>query len=191
MSAARIAKALAAVGATPEQIVAAIEAYEFPIEEKRLLAREKARQRKIRERERKNTDNSILVSRGQSVTERDTPSQGSDGFPPHPLSLTPNSPPSKITPIGVTKSSPKPENSDAPKPEEKSKGTRLPPDWELEEEDGNWAMQEFNLAYDEICFQADKFKDWWLSKAGAGGVKRDWQRTWRNWIREYVERKRK
>jgi hypothetical protein len=30
---------------------------------------------------------------------------------------------------------------------------------------------------------ADSFRDFWIAKAGTGGVKLDWQATWRNWIR--------
>jgi hypothetical protein len=29
----------------------------------------------------------------------------------------------------------------------------------------------------------DSFKDYWVAKAGAAGVKLDWQATWRNWVR--------
>ena len=29
----------------------------------------------------------------------------------------------------------------------------------------------------------DSFKDYWVAKPGAGGVKLDWQATWRNWVR--------
>lgn len=75
--------------------------------------------------------------------------------------------------------------------ESEKRGTRLPADWELEEEDGNWAMSEFGLEFGEVCIQADKFRDYWIAKAGAGGVKRDWVATWRNWIRTYVEGRRK
>lgn len=33
-----------------------------------------------------------------------------------------------------------------------------------------------------------KFIDYWASKAGKDGVKLDWDRTWRNWIRSAAER---
>jgi hypothetical protein len=38
--------------------------------------------------------------------------------------------------------------------------------------------------------EAERFKDYWLAKSGAGAVKSDWPATWRNWIRNCVENKR-
>jgi uncharacterized protein YdaU (DUF1376 family) len=61
------------------------------------------------------------------------------------------------------------------------RGSRLPTDWTLPEEWKAWAEQERpDLATKAV---ADSFKDFWIAKAGAGGVKLDWQATWRNWIR--------
>ena len=51
------------------------------------------------------------------------------------------------------------------------RGTRLPQDWEPKEEDG---LNEVELA---------KFRDYWIAVAGQKGVKRDWDATWRNWLR--------
>ena len=36
--------------------------------------------------------------------------------------------------------------------------------------------------------ERDKFRDFWISKPGAGGVKLDWPATWRNWCRTAAER---
>lgn len=74
---------------------------------------------------------------------------------------------------------------------ENLRGIRLSPDWWVSEDEGEWAVKEFNLTTDQVIMQADKFKDYWLAKAGAGGIKRDWQATWRNWIRNDIERKAK
>lgn len=52
-----------------------------------------------------------------------------------------------------------------------ARGTRLPPDWKPKPED---PQSEQELA---------KFRDYWAAVAGAKGVKRDWDATWRNWIR--------
>ena len=35
--------------------------------------------------------------------------------------------------------------------------------------------------------EAQKFADYWRSRAGAAGVKCDWPATWRNWIRSCRE----
>ncbi|WP_209319434.1 hypothetical protein, partial [Klebsiella variicola] len=53
---------------------------------------------------------------------------------------------------------------------------------------GEWAMSE-GVDRDFIRSEADRFKDYWLSKAGKDAVKLDWQATWRNWIRTAKDRK--
>ena len=41
-----------------------------------------------------------------------------------------------------------------------------------------------SLPADEMqLLESRKFADYWAAKAGAGGVKLDWQATWRNWVR--------
>lgn len=52
-----------------------------------------------------------------------------------------------------------------------NKGTRLSENWNPKPEDG---FNEIELA---------KFRDYWKSVAGQKGVKRDWDATWRNWLR--------
>lgn len=52
-----------------------------------------------------------------------------------------------------------------------SRGTRLPENWNPKQEDG---LNEIEL---------EKFRDYWKSVAGQKGVKRDWDATWRNWLR--------
>lgn len=69
----------------------------------------------------------------------------------------------------------------------KSRGTRLPGDWFLPVEWGEWALSE-GLGREAIRSEADKFKDYWNARAGPNGVKLDWQATWRNWIRSAKEK---
>ena len=52
-----------------------------------------------------------------------------------------------------------------------SRGTRLPNDWKPKIEDG---QDEEELA---------KFRDYWTAVSGQKGVKRGWDATWRNWLR--------
>lgn len=85
-----------------------------------------------------------------------------------------------------------------PEPSEKqnrsSRGTTLPDDWLLPDD---WASDARQVAFkakqplndDEISNEADKFSDFWHSKAGTAGRKVDWRATWRNWIRSYLERR--
>jgi hypothetical protein len=77
---------------------------------------------------------------------------------------------------------------DPPAPEKKSntRGTRLPPDWDIPTEWGTWAEDQ-GMTRAAIIREADKFKDYWLSKSGSGATKTDWQATWRNWIRKHLE----
>jgi len=61
------------------------------------------------------------------------------------------------------------------------RGSRLPTDWTLPNDWKIWAEGERpDLSIAKV---AESFKDFWISKAGAGGIKLDWQATWRNWIR--------
>jgi len=62
-----------------------------------------------------------------------------------------------------------------------TKGSRLSPDWMLSKEWETWAQAERPDL--NIHKTAESFRDFWIAKAGAGGVKLDWQATWRNWVR--------
>lgn len=66
------------------------------------------------------------------------------------------------------------------------KGSRLPADWVPSDDDLKTAdelLGDFRLANSE----AAKFRDYWISKPGSGGVKLDWAATWRNWCRKAAE----
>jgi hypothetical protein len=69
-----------------------------------------------------------------------------------------------------------------------SRGTRLDADWFLPVSWGQWAVSE-GWAPDDLRIEADKFRDYWHSKAGPTAVKMDWQATWRNWIRAAAQNK--
>jgi len=62
-----------------------------------------------------------------------------------------------------------------------TKGSRLSPDWMLPKEWETWAQSERPDL--NIQKTGESFRDFWIAKAGAGGVKLDWQATWRNWVR--------
>lgn len=69
------------------------------------------------------------------------------------------------------------------KPEAK-KATRLPDDWELPDE---WRMvviakrDKMELPPIHVELEAEKFANFWRSKAGKDGAKLDWRATWINW----------
>lgn len=73
------------------------------------------------------------------------------------------------------------------KPEPPRRGTRLPADWQPTLEAAKFAR---SLGLDPVAV-ADQFRDYWISRAGSGGVKLDWLATWRNWCRTTAERKQK
>lgn len=57
--------------------------------------------------------------------------------------------------------------------------TRLPENWFLPKDWGNWALEQ-GLTESVIRTEAECFADYWRSK---GETRADWQATWRNWIR--------
>lgn len=69
-----------------------------------------------------------------------------------------------------------------PKPEKK--GTRLPPDFTVTSEMLSWARAECPTIDPER--ETDKFRDHYDAAPGQKGVKRNWNATWRNWMRNAV-----
>ena len=63
-----------------------------------------------------------------------------------------------------------------------ARGSRLPEDFRP---DIDYAKQQIPDV--DAIAEAQKFADYWRAKAGASGVKLDWQATWRNWIRNCRE----
>jgi len=61
------------------------------------------------------------------------------------------------------------------------RGSRLPQDWIVPEDYIKFCHEERpDLIAEDVALQ---FKDYWISVAGAKGVKTDWFATWRNWVR--------
>jgi hypothetical protein len=65
-----------------------------------------------------------------------------------------------------------------------ARGTRLPADWVLPSAWGRWAQSE---GYPEpmIRREAERFANFWQSKAGKDATKIDWEKTWRNWMLKF------
>jgi len=61
------------------------------------------------------------------------------------------------------------------------RGSRLPDDFQMPDLWGEWCEKERPDLIPRKVF--DSFKDFWISKPGAGGVKLNWEATWRNWVR--------
>lgn len=71
------------------------------------------------------------------------------------------------------------------KPEPKSKGSRIPTDWQLTPD----LLAEARRIGPSVDAQreAAKFRDYWLAASGQNAVKADWDATWRNWIRRAAD----
>jgi uncharacterized protein YdaU (DUF1376 family) len=71
------------------------------------------------------------------------------------------------------------------KPERKNggqeRGTRLAADWQPSSEDCAFAAVECGLDSRRV---GDSFRDYWIARPGAGGIKLDWSATFRNWCRK-------
>jgi len=67
------------------------------------------------------------------------------------------------------------------------KGSRLDENWVLPADWETWAKEN---GCSDPKFEADQFRDFWISKTGANATKRDWLATWRTWIRRNHKPKR-
>lgn len=65
---------------------------------------------------------------------------------------------------------------------EDRKGSRIDPDWKPSDDLRQFARRH-GLSESQITLEAEKFRDYWKSVAGAKGCKLDWDATWRNWVR--------
>lgn len=64
-----------------------------------------------------------------------------------------------------------------------ARGTRIPPDFSIDNEDRKFAAA-LGIPPDAIEAETPQFIDYWSSVAGAKGVKLNWKATWRNRMRD-------
>jgi hypothetical protein len=69
-----------------------------------------------------------------------------------------------------------------------TRGMRLPADWEPSDHLKDWFRQQPFMTFVHPWAETTKFKDYWVAQPGQRGVKRDWDATWRNWMRTAAER---
>ena len=79
------------------------------------------------------------------------------------------------------------EKKDFSAPARSKKGTRLPEDWKPSS-DLIVKATELGLSASQFDREVEKFRDYWLGRAGSAGVKLDWEATARNWMRSAAER---
>lgn len=65
--------------------------------------------------------------------------------------------------------------------QKQNRGTRLPKDWQPQDEHIEFCKKERPDLDPQTVGQ--RFKDYWVAQAGSKGVKLDWMATWRNWVR--------
>lgn len=66
-------------------------------------------------------------------------------------------------------------------PQKSTRGARLTDSWQASTDLIDWARTE-RTDIDPVK-EADNFRDYWIAQPGARGVKADWDRTFKNWIR--------
>lgn len=82
----------------------------------------------------------------------------------------------------------KKEGTNVPSKKKGNRGTRLSPDWTLSRKNYDDAKSK-GLSDDEIRHEQSQFRDYWISKTGAGATKLDWDATWRSWCGNAVSRR--
>lgn len=82
-----------------------------------------------------------------------------------------------------TTSNPQP-TTHTPSTQAPKRGTRLPEDFTVTEAMKTWARKDAPLAG---LVDHEMFVDHWRAQTGQRAVKRDWEATWRNWMRRVQE----
>jgi len=79
------------------------------------------------------------------------------------------------------------ESMKAPPKQQSPKASRLSNDWSVPPDWRVWSV-DAGLSTIESADQALRFKDYWMARPGKEGTKLDWEATWRNWCRSFLER---
>ncbi len=69
-----------------------------------------------------------------------------------------------------------------------TRGSRLADDWTPSAENVAYAMR-LGFSHGEVERMVERFRNFWISKAGRDAVKLDWSRTWQNWASTEAERR--
>lgn len=72
--------------------------------------------------------------------------------------------------------------------QKEKRGSRLPDDFQPDQTCIAIA-DELAMTAEHRQLEYEKFKDYWKGKAGAAGIKLDWQATFRNWLRNSIPKK--
>lgn len=69
-----------------------------------------------------------------------------------------------------------------------SRGTRLPDGWQPSAETKQWAWREYHLDGEALSPLVDEFCDFWHAVPGVKGMKLDWDKTFKNRVRDVGRR---
>lgn len=88
----------------------------------------------------------------------------------------------------VSDALPREEKRREEKKERVTRATRIPEDWSVTAELGNWALEQNpEWSNEDVLRIGVKFKNHWLSKSGKDARKIDWKATWQNWILNEID----
>ena len=93
---------------------------------------------------------------------------------------TPQGRPEGFTPSRPVPSRPEPKNQERVSRKRATNATTLPDGWKPEPEPELVKAIGGDVAARR---ELDKFRDYWIAQPGQKGRKKDWQATWRNWLR--------
>lgn len=71
--------------------------------------------------------------------------------------------------------------------ESRGRAQRIHDDWLPSQDNILFAINE-GFQENQVSRIADKFKDYWTAASGRNAAKKDWDATWRNWVRREAER---
>lgn len=63
-----------------------------------------------------------------------------------------------------------------------TRATRLPRDWQLPPVWQDETLRKYVITVNEVIQEEEKFRNYWIAKAGAQAKKVDWLATWRGWV---------
>jgi hypothetical protein len=114
-----------------------------------------------------------------------SPPMAADAPPDKPASPQPQAAPPVQPEIRLEVEPEKPPEK-PPKRKRRTEGTRLPDDWQLNDNGYAFASGK-GLSHDDTIWEADKFRRYFLAAAGQRARKCDWDLTWESWVCRAVE----
>lgn len=106
----------------------------------------------------------------------------STGHPPDSAGI----PPDAASILTFLSGSPTEEVKEKKESKRNARGTRIPPDFSIDDEDRKFAAG-LGIPPDAVEAETPQFIDYWISVPGARGLKLNWKATWRNRMRDIAK----